>query len=152
MVLCLFLPCPAGFGEFPLAQVDCFSGCPLHDLDLFVHTLQLYFGSSVQCSNVGPFLYFHQLLDEGSMVILKIFISLTIGQGQFRPPLLYCLASYLGSSLRIPGNFSRIRFLASSIMAPSIKYLFPCSHLCPSSISTIPFPQVLLAPPLSPGL
>ena len=33
-----------------------------------------------------------------------------------------------------------------------MKSLFPCSHLCPSSISTIPFPQGLLPLPFSPPL
>ena len=49
-----------------------FSGCAHHGLDLFAHiltppTLQLDFGSSVQCSDAGLCLCFHQLLDEGSM-------------------------------------------------------------------------------------
>ena len=89
LVIFWFLPCQAGVGEFPLAQVDCFSGCPHHGLDLFAHivipsTLQLDFGSSAQCSAVGPCLCFHQLLDEGSMMTFKIFINLTTGQCQFR--------------------------------------------------------------------
>ena len=53
--------------------------------------------------------------------LFKILISLTTGQGQFRPPLLYCLGSQLGSSLCIPGNFSKVRFLVSPAMVPSIK-------------------------------
>ena len=91
MVLCLFLLSPAAVGALPLAQVDCFIGCTRHDLDLFAHilippTLQLEFGSSVQCSDVGFCLCFHQLLDENSMVTFKIFINLTTGQGLVRPP------------------------------------------------------------------
>ena len=34
-----FLPTLAGVGELPLAQVDCFGGCPHHVLDLFAHIL-----------------------------------------------------------------------------------------------------------------
>ena len=56
--LCWFLPCQAEVGELPLAQVECFSWCPHHGLDLFAHiltppTLRLDFGSSAQCSAVG---------------------------------------------------------------------------------------------------
>ena len=100
LYLCLVLPCPcpSGVGELPLAQVNCFSGCSHHGLDLFAHiltlpTLHLDIGSSDQCFDAGLCLCFHQLLNEGSMVIFKIFISLTIGQGQFGHPLLYCLGS-----------------------------------------------------------
>ena len=57
IVLCLFLPGLAGVCELPLAKVDYFSGFLHHDFDLFAHivippTLQLDFGSSVQCSDV----------------------------------------------------------------------------------------------------
>ena len=96
LVLRLLLPSLAGVGECPLAQLDCFSGCIHHGLDPFANiltppTIQLDFGSSGQCSDVGLCLCLHQLLDEGSMVIFQIVISLTIGQGQFWHPLLYCL-------------------------------------------------------------
>ena len=99
--LCWFLPCSAGVGELPLAQVNCFNGCTHHGLNLFAHILTLHslhldFGSSVQCSNAGLCLCFHQLLDEASMLIFKIFISLTTGQVKIGSPLLYCLGSYLG--------------------------------------------------------
>ena len=98
LVLCLFLPSLAGVGELPLAQVDCFSGCPHHGLDLLAHiltlpTLQLDFGSSAQCSDAGLCLCFHQLLDEGSMVVFKIFISLTTGQVKISRLLFYCPGS-----------------------------------------------------------
>ena len=78
-------------------------GIPNYDLDLFAHiltpsTLQLDFVISVQCYDADLCLCFHQLLDEVSMVIFKIFISLTIGQGQFRHPLLYCLGVILVDS------------------------------------------------------
>ena len=82
------------------------------------------------------------------MMIFKIMISLTTGHGQFRLPLLYCLRPQLGSSLWIPGNFTRARFLANPIMAPSIKtalslvsYLF-FLHLyyhIPLSFLNLPF-------------
>ena len=96
LYLCCFLPCLTRVGELPLAQVNCFSGYPHHGFDFFAHilthpTLQLDFGNSVQCSDVGLYLYFHQLLDEGSMVTFKIFINLNTGQGQFGHPLLYGL-------------------------------------------------------------
>ena len=96
--LCCFLPSPDGVGELPLAQVDCFSGCTHHCLDLFVHiltppTLQFNFGSPVQCSNTGLCLCLNQLLDEGSMVTFKVSISLTTGSGQFGHPVLYGLDS-----------------------------------------------------------
>ena len=55
--------------------------------------LHLDLGSSVQSSDVGLFLYLHLLLDEDSMVIFKIVISLTTGQSQFRHPLLHCPGS-----------------------------------------------------------
>ena len=98
LVPCLVHPSLAGVGEPPLAQVDCLCGCTLYGLDLFAHilthpTLQLDFESSVQCSTVGHYLCFHQLLGEGSMVIFKMFMSLTTEQGQFEHPLLYCLGS-----------------------------------------------------------
>ena len=125
LALCLFLISQGGVGELPLTQVDYFSGCIYHGLDPFADltppTFQLDCGCSVQCSDAGLCLCFHQLLDEDSMVIFQTFISLTIGQGQFGHPLLYCLGSQLGSSLWIPGNFSRARFLASPIVAPSNK-------------------------------
>ena len=80
MVLCLFLPSPAGVGELPLAQVNCFSGCPHHGLELFAHiltppTLQLDFGSSASASLCISDC-FHQFLNEGSTVTFKIFIHL----------------------------------------------------------------------------
>ena len=76
--------------ELPLAQVDCFSGCHHHGLELLAHiftppTLQLDFGSSVQFSAEGLCLCFHQLLDEDFMVTFKIVISVTLGQVQFSP-------------------------------------------------------------------
>ena len=79
-----FFPCLARVGELSLAEVNCFSGYPHHGFDLFVHilippTLQLDFWSSTECLC----LCFHQLLDEGSEVIFKIFISLITGPCQF---------------------------------------------------------------------
>ena len=58
--------------------------------DLFAHiltpsTLQLDLGRSVQCSDVGLSLCFHLLLEEGSMVIFKIIISLTTKQVKIGP-------------------------------------------------------------------
>ena len=114
--LCCFLPCLAGVSELPLAQVNCFIGCTHHGLDLFAHiltphTLPVDFGSSVQCSDAGLCLCFHQFLDEDSMVIFKIFINLTTGQVKIGPSLLYCLGSLLGSSLWILGNSLEPGFL-----------------------------------------
>ena len=57
--------------------------CP----DLLAHPLlpsvtQLDTGSSLQCSEVGPWLHPHPSPDEGTMEILKIIISVTMGQGR----------------------------------------------------------------------
>ncbi|CAO2624476.1 hypothetical protein LEMLEM_LOCUS18397, partial [Lemmus lemmus] len=41
-------------------------------------------------SDVGLCLYLHLSLDEGSMVIFEILISVTVEQSQFRHPLLCC--------------------------------------------------------------
>ena len=49
------------------------------------------FNWTLVAQSSAPKLGMPLLLDEGSVVIFKIFISLTIGQGQVRHSLLYCL-------------------------------------------------------------
>ena len=58
-----------------------------HDLPPSVSHLDL--GSEVQCSNMCLCLYLHPSPYEGSVVTCKIFISMVMGQGQFRHPLLF---------------------------------------------------------------
>ena len=111
LVLCWFLPCPAGASELTLAQVNHVTWCPQHALYLFAHILSPpilhpHFGSSAQCSEAGNCLCFHVVMDKSSMVTFKIVINLTTGQGQIRHPLFDYLGLYLGSSLWISGNFS----------------------------------------------
>ena len=55
--------------------------------DFLVHlfpssALQLDLGGSVRCSDEGLCLYLHPLLDEDSMVIFEIIISVILGQVQ----------------------------------------------------------------------
>ena len=96
------------------------------------------------------------------MMTFKIVINLTTGQDLLRPPCHYCL----GSSLWITRNFSGVRFLASPIMAASVKIFlsllsvsvlppsrsslslkFSCPFLLPSfSHSTLPFPSNPMIP------
>ena len=96
-------------------------------------------------------LCFQQLLDEGSMVLFKVFISLTIGEGQY--PARYCLGSSWASYLWISGYFSSARFLLLVPQwLPQSKYLSLYSHFCLSSISTILFSQVLFPLLFSPSL
>ena len=75
LVPCWFLSCLAGVGELKIAQVNCFSGIPIMVLTslLIFSLLPLFnFKNSARCSAEGLCLYFHQLLDEGSIVIFKI--------------------------------------------------------------------------------
>ena len=53
-------------------------------------TLQLDSQRSAWCLVVDFCIWFHQLLDEGSMMIVGVFINLITGEGQFRHPLHYC--------------------------------------------------------------
>ena len=50
--------------------------------------LQLDLGGSVHCSDEGLCLSLHPSPEEDSMVIFEIIISVIVGQGQFRHPLL----------------------------------------------------------------
>ena len=98
LALCWLLPCLAGIGELPLAQLNCFSGTvPIMVLtSLFIFSCLTLFGWSLGAQPSAPLWVstcFPQLLDEGSMMTFKIFINLTTKQGQIRHPLLY----YLGS-------------------------------------------------------
>ena len=88
---------------------------------------------------------FNQFLDEVSMMTIKVVINLIIGEVQFRYHLLYCLGYELGSSSWISGNYPNVRFLARTIIAPSIKTSFLALPLCSFPISVILFPQALLS-------
>ncbi|KAL6088148.1 hypothetical protein STEG23_008200, partial [Scotinomys teguina] len=46
-------------------------------------SLQLDFYSLAWCLDVGPCICFHQLLDEGSMMTVRVLTSLNTGEGQF---------------------------------------------------------------------
>lgn len=86
---------PPAVSDLPLAQVSCFCGFPRHGFDPFVHiitppSLQLDSGSLVQWLVVNLCICFHQLLDEGSMII-QVAINLITEEGQFRHPLHHCL-------------------------------------------------------------
>ena len=59
-------------------------------------------------------------MEEVSRMTIKVNIRLIVGGGQLKWPLHYCLDSSLGSSLWIPGNFPSVRFLITSIKAPTI--------------------------------
>lgn len=161
-------PCQSGVSDLQLAQVSSFCEYPHHGLNLFAYiiappSLRLDFGSSAQCPAVNLWICFHQLPDEGSMMTIKVVINPITGEGQFRHPFCYCLGSQLGSSLWIPGNFSSARFLASPIMAPSIKislsllslFALPlsqssCSLMLSSPLSFSPPPPLLPSILLSP--
>ena len=67
---------------------------PLSDLVLLAHgflppSLQLDLQSSAWCLVVDLYIWFHQLLDEDSMMIVEVFTDLITGEGQFRYPLHY---------------------------------------------------------------
>ena len=68
--------------------------------DFVFHVLPLLLliwtsGGSVRCCNMGHRLYRRPSSDAGSMVISKIYISMVMGHGRFRHPLL-CPESNLG--------------------------------------------------------
>ena len=52
--------------------------------------LQENFQSSVQSLAVDLCLCFHQLLDEGSLMTVRVVTNLITVDGQFRHPLHYC--------------------------------------------------------------
>ena len=125
------------------------------DLALPAHVLlpsasRLDLGSYVQCSNVGPRLYLHLLPDEGSMVISKIFISMVMGQGQFRHPLL-CQRTIWGSLLG-PG----IPFIIKSLVNPKLTSIVEIYSSLNPYLSflprPLPVPQAFPIPPLLPSL
>ena len=96
LVLCWFLCCQYGVSEFPLAQVSWFSGNAYHGLGPFAHIItppstRLHFVSSAQDFTVDLCICLYQLIDEGSMMTIKVVINLIIGEGQFRYPLHHCL-------------------------------------------------------------
>ena len=98
-----FSPRPTGLDELSLISplVSVGNGTSRGLIPFFIFFLLLLLiwtlGGSVRCSNVGLRLYRHPSSDEGSMVISKIFISMVIGQGRFRHPLL-CPENNLGIS------------------------------------------------------
>ena len=100
-------------------------------------TLQLDLESSVQCSDVALCLFFHLLLDEGSMMIFKIIISPTVGQGQFRHPLSITQGHRWSHPFGFLGIFLEPGFLLTPIWLPQSRYLFPAliSVLPPSLLS-----------------
>ena len=125
--------------------------------DFLAHVLlpsapHLDLGSSVQCSNVGLCLYLHPWLDEGSMVICKIFISVAMGQGQFRHPFLCCSGNKLGTSPWTPGNPSRVKSLANPKIAPLIKIYTSLLPHPPLLHPNHPIPSSFPHPPLLPSL
>ena len=80
------LSCQSRVNELLLAQVGCLCGFPQHDLDPFARiiaplSLQLYSQSLAQCLAVDLCIYFHQLLDEGSMMTIKVVINCFQGKG-----------------------------------------------------------------------
>ena len=84
--------------ELPLARVSSFCEYPHHGLNPFDHiiapsSLQLDSRSSVQCLAVDLCICIHQLLDEGSMMTVKIVINLLTEEGQLRHLLHHCLDS-----------------------------------------------------------
>ena len=77
--------------KLPLARVSCFCKFSHHGLDPFAHTIFLLLdsGSSVKSLAVDIYICIHQLL--GSMLTVKVVISLITGEGQFRYPFHYSL-------------------------------------------------------------
>ena len=94
LIICSFSPSLVRFRELPLDQAYCLSewtnpsGPDFLSHLLPPSALQLDLGSSVQFSDVSLCLYLHPSLDEGSMVLFEIFISVTMGTHRY--PLLYC--------------------------------------------------------------
>ena len=83
---------------------------------------------------MGLCLHLHPSPDEGSMVICKIFISMVVGEGRFRYPLL-CPENNLGSLLG-PG----FPFIIKSLVNPKM------TTLVQVYTSLIPYPSFLPPP------
>ena len=98
--MCRFLTYQSRVGELPLVQVSCFCEFPHHGLDLFAYgisppSLQLDFRSLAQCFVVDLCICFHQLLDIGSMITIKVVLYLTKTSWFQQVWLIYCCSQCL---------------------------------------------------------
>ena len=91
MTLCYFPRCQSRVHELSQAQVSFLCGFPHHDLNPFAHIipplLLLDFKSVLQCLAMDLCIRFHQLLDEGSVMTIRMVTNLITAEGQFRYPL-----------------------------------------------------------------
>ena len=83
-ILCRFPSYQTSVSELPLAQISCLCGFPHHDLDTFAYIifplfLQLDSGSLAQCLAVDLCISFHQLLEKGSVMTIKVVIIILTG-------------------------------------------------------------------------
>lgn len=165
LVLCRFPHYQSRVSGLSLAQVSCFCGYPHYGHDIFAHiialtSLGLVFRSSVYCLAVDLCICFYQLLDEGSMMTIKVVTNL-INRG--RPVQLLSPLFFMALAGVILVGFLRISLVPgfNGFLNQDISFLPP--PLCPFPISTMVllmfffslsfslphFPASLLPPPNS---
>ena len=99
LVIFRFHSCLSGVSESQMDHVRCFYGYSHYGLDPFAHIITHPSRSSTGLQELNPlvsvdfFICFHQLLNEISVMKIKIAINLITGEGQFRYLLHYCLGS-----------------------------------------------------------
>ena len=89
LITSLFSLSLADLGELPLIRSGTLSQWVDQPLQVLT-SLLIFFLLLLFNWTLGLCLYFHPSPDKGSMVISEIFISVTMGQDQFRHPLLCC--------------------------------------------------------------
>lgn len=126
-----------------------------HNLENILHHLQWTFRAC--CLAMNLCIFFHQLLYEESMMMVRAFTNLITRKGQYRHNLHYCSEFSWWTSLQITGYFTSTEFHPNYIMT----HLFHCSHLlsilqidhtCPSiSLPIFPPLSLLYPAPVYPG-
>lgn len=114
--------------EFPQVYFTCLFRFSHHDIELPCS----YIPSSLSSTGlvVDLCLWFHQILDEGSMMTGGVFTSLIQGR-TFRHSLQYC-GSHLGLSLWITGNFPSTRILPNCNLSRYLFHSSPAPSLPPT--------------------
>ena len=89
LVLCRFPSCQSRMSEVPLVYVSCLCNFPtiiLTYLSSYNPSFLLLLDSriSAQCLAMNLYICFHQVLDEGSMITIRVVINLITKEGQLR--------------------------------------------------------------------
>ena len=121
-----FSSCQSRVCELPVACVSCLCDFPIMILTALAHMIpppsfQLNSRSSDLCLAVNHCICFHQLLDIGTMMTVRVVTNLITGAVQFRHPLHYTKESLLVSSFWIPENFLSIRLHSNPTITPPNK-------------------------------